>query len=250
MMLTTIAAAAATIAGCPLFPASWSTNQRVDALPVAPDSSAIVRSIGLDGSLKADFGSGLWEGGPIGIPYNVVNRRTKRTRVRFGYAGESDRVRYPIPRDVRIEGGPEGDGDRHALLVDRNRCKLFELYELRRQDGLWTAGSGAVWSLRSPRLRPAGWTSADAAGLPILSLLARYPEVARGRIGHALRMTVSEKPAGVRLPRASLRLVGPRPGAPAHGRAAAVEGRDGHLGPAAAGARGRAGDAGVRPDRR
>ena len=155
MMLTTIAAAAATIAGCPLFPASWSTNQRVDALPVAPDSSAIVRSIGLDRSLKADFGSGLWEGGPIGIPYDVVNRRTKRSRVRFGYAGESDRVRYPIPRDVRIEGGPGGDGDRHALLVDRNRCKLFELYELRRQDGLWTAGSGAVWSLRSPRLRPA-----------------------------------------------------------------------------------------------
>ena len=192
MMLTTIAAAAATIAGCPLFPASWSTNQRVDALPVAPDSSAIVRSIGLDRSLKADFGSGLWEGGPIGIPYDVVNRRTKRTRVRFGYAGESDRVRYPIPRDVRIEGGPGGDGDRHALLVDRNRCKLFELYELRRQDGLWTAGSGAVWSLRSPRLRPAGWTSADAAGLPILPLLARYPAVARGRIGHALRMTVSE----------------------------------------------------------
>ncbi len=155
MMLTTIAAAAATIAGCPLFPASWPTNQRVDALPVAPDSSAIVRSIGLDRSLKADFGSGLWGGGPIGIPYDVVNRPAKRTRVRFGYAGESDRVRYPIPRDVRIEGGPGGDGDRHALLVDRNRCKLFELYELRRQDGLWTAGSGAVWSLRSPRLRPA-----------------------------------------------------------------------------------------------
>ena len=191
-MLAPIATAAAAIAGCPLFPAAWSTNQRVDTLPVAPDSAAIVRSIGLDGSIAADFGSGLWEGGPIGIPYDVVGRRTARSRVRFDYADESDRVRYPIPRRVHIEGGPDSDGDRHALLVDRNRCKLFELYALRREGGRWTAGSGATWSLRNPRLRPSGWTSADAAGLPILPLLARYPEVRRGRIGHALRMTVSE----------------------------------------------------------
>ena len=189
-MLATLAAA--TIAGCPLFPSSWSTNERVDTLPVAADSGAIVRSIGLDGSLKADFGSGRWEGGPIGIPYDVVTRRTRRSRVSFEYAAESDRVRYPIPGAVRIEGGPNADGDRHALLVDRSRCKLFELYALRRQDGRWTAGSGATWSLRTPRLRPSGWTSADAAGLPILPLLARYQEVARGRIRHALRMTVSE----------------------------------------------------------
>ena len=134
-MLAPIAAAAAMIAGCPLFPASWSTNQRVDTLPVAPDSAAIVRSIGVDGALKADFGSGLWEGGPIGIPYDVVTRRTRRSKVRFEYAGESDRVRYPIPRGVQIEGGPDADGDRHALLVDRNRCKLFELYALRREGG-------------------------------------------------------------------------------------------------------------------
>ena len=191
-MLAPIAAAAATIAGCPLFPSSWSTNQRVDTLPVAPDSAAIVRSIGLDGSLKADFGSGLWEGGPIGIPYDVVTRGTRRSKVRFEYAAESDRVRYPIPRGVRIEGGPNADGDRHALLVDRDRCKLFELFALRREGGRWAAGSGATWSLRNPRVRPSGWTSADAAGLPILPLLARYPEVRRGRIGHALRMTVSE----------------------------------------------------------
>lgn len=190
-MLAALATAAATIAGCPLFPADYSTNQRVDALPVAPDSGAIVRSIGVDGALKADFGSGLWEGGPIGIPYDVVGRRTKRSRVRFTYAGESDRVRYPIPRNVHIEGGADADGDRHALLVDRNRCRLFELFALRREDGRWTAGSGATWSLRAPRMRPAGWTSADAAGLPILPLLARYPEARRGRITHALRMTVS-----------------------------------------------------------
>jgi hypothetical protein len=191
-MLAPIAAAAATIAGCPLFPADFSTNQRVDGLPVAPDSAAIVRSIGLDGSLKADFGSGRWEGGPIGIPYDVVTRRTPRSRVRFEYADESDRVRYPIPRGVRIEGGSHADGDRHALLVDRNRCKLYELFALRKEGGRWTAGSGATWSLRRPRMRPAGWTSADAAGLPILPLLARYQEVRRGRITHALRMTVSQ----------------------------------------------------------
>jgi hypothetical protein len=191
-MLAPLAAAAATIAGCPLFPADFSTNQRVDALPVAPDSAAIVRSIGLDGTLKADFGSGLWEGGPIGIPYDVVGRRTKRARVSFDYADESDRVRYPIPPRVHIEGGAAADGARHALLVDRSRCKLYELYALRRENGRWTAGSGATWSLRRPRMRPSGWTSADAAGLPILPLLARYQEVRRGRITHALRVTVSE----------------------------------------------------------
>src|SRR5215207_9943943 len=190
-MLATLAAAA-TIAGCPLFPAGFSTNQRVDALPVAPDSAAIVRSIGLDGTLKADFGSGLWEGGPIGIPYDVVGRRTPRSRVRFEYAGESDRVRYPIPRNVHVEGGADADGDRHALLLDRARCRLFELFALRREGDAWHAGSGATWNLRRPRLRPSGWTSADAAGLPILPLLARYGEVHRGRIRHALRMTVSQ----------------------------------------------------------
>jgi hypothetical protein len=192
-MLASIAAAAATIAGCPLFPADFSTNQRVDGLPVAPDSAAIVRSVGVDGALKADFGSGLWEGGPIGIPYDVVTRRTKRSRVRFEYADESDRVGYPIPRGVHIEGGRDADGDRHALLVDRDRCRLFELYALRREAGRWTAGSGATWSLRKPRMRPAGWTSADAAGLPILPGLIRYDEVfgEDPGIDHALRFTVS-----------------------------------------------------------
>jgi hypothetical protein len=191
-MLPALAAAAATLAGCPLFPASFATNQRVDSLPVAPDSAAIVRSIGAARAIKADFGSGRWDGGPIGIPYDVVTRRTARSRVRFDYAGESDRVRYPIPRRVHIEGGPQADGDRHALLVDRSACRLYELYSLRRAGGRWTAGSGATWSLRRPRMRPAGWTSADAAGLPILPLLARYGELRRGRIRHALRMTVSQ----------------------------------------------------------
>jgi hypothetical protein len=146
-----------------------------------------VRSIGVDDHMHADFGSGLWEGRPIGIPVTVVGRATPRSRVAFEYAEESDRGPYPIPENVRIEGG----SDRHALLVDRDACRLYELFALRREGGRWTAGSGAVWSLRSNRLRPAGWTSADAAGLPILPGLARYEDVARGRIDHALRFTVS-----------------------------------------------------------
>ena len=154
---------------CSLFPRSFTTNRPVANLPVLENSDAIVRSIGLDSGLHADFGSGLYQGRRIGIPYDVVTRRTPRSRVKFGYADESDRVRYPIPRDVHVEGG----GDRHALLLDRGRCRLYELFDLHGRPGSWTAGSGATWNLRSKKLRPAGWTSADAAGLPILPLLAR-----------------------------------------------------------------------------
>jgi hypothetical protein len=175
---------------CPVFPADNPWNRRVDMLPAASDSAAIVGSIGLDDHVHADFGSGLWDGGPIGIPFTVVGGETPRSPVSFEYAAESDRVRYPIPANVKIEGGPNADGDRHALLVDRDACRLYELFYLRRQGGRWTAGSGAVFDLRSDRLRPAGWTSADAAGLPIFPGLARYDEVARGRIDHALRFTV------------------------------------------------------------
>ena len=186
-MLAPLALAAATIAGCPLFPPSWSTNQRVDSLPVAPDSAAIVRSIGLDGTIHPDFGSGLWDGGPIGIPVTVVGGSEPKSSVDFLYEDESDPGPYPIPADVAVEGGPDADGDRHAILVDRDSCTLYELFDLH---PAWTAGSGAIWRMRSNGLRPAGWTSADAAGLPILPGLARYDEVARGRIDHALRFTV------------------------------------------------------------
>jgi hypothetical protein len=139
--------------------------------------------------VHADFGSGKWDGGPIGIPFDVVSRRTPLRHVSFGYADESDRVRYPIPRHVHIEGGAHATGDRHAILVDKSTCRLYELYDLRHTSHGWTAGSGATWSLRSNRLRPAGWTSADAAGLPIFPGLARWDEVARGVIDHALRFT-------------------------------------------------------------
>ena len=179
------AVTAAAIAGCPLFGPSFTTNQRVDHLPVAANSGAIVRSIGLDDHVHADFGSGLWEGSPIGIPITVVNRHTKRSKVRFDYADESDRLRYPIPSKVKIEGG----GDRHALLVDRSKCRLYELYALRRSGSAWAAGSGAIWNLRRFKARTRGWTSADAAGLPIAPLLARP---GKGPIRHAVRVTVSQ----------------------------------------------------------
>jgi hypothetical protein len=176
---------------CPIFPASSPWNVRVDRLPVAANSDAVVASIGADDHVHADFGSGLWEGGPIGIPITTVGAGQAKVRVRFEYADESDPGPYPIPRDVAIEGGRTAKGDRHAIVVDRSACKLYELFALRREGAGWRAGSGAIWSLRSNALRPAGWTSADAAGLPILPGLARYDEVARGRIDHALRFTVS-----------------------------------------------------------
>jgi hypothetical protein len=175
---------------CPIFPKTNAWNQRVDRLPVAANSAQIIGSIGADRGLKADFGSGLWEGAPIGIPITVVGRRQPKSRVAFEYADESDRGPYPIPRTVKIEGGRASDGDRHALILDRDSCRLYELFALYPQGRGWRAGSGAIWNLRSNRLRPAGWTSADAAGLPILPGLARYDEVRRGVIDHALRFTV------------------------------------------------------------
>jgi hypothetical protein len=172
---------------CPVFPRSNPWNQRVDKLPVAANSATMIRSIGLNTGLHADFGSGLWEGSPIGIPFDVVTKQTPRSRVSFEYADESDRVGYPIPKRVHIEGG----SDHHALLIDRTACRLYELGGLERSGGRWHAWAGATWSLRSNRLRPAGWTSADAAGLPIFPGLARYDEVRRGVIDHALRFTAA-----------------------------------------------------------
>ena len=174
------------IAGCPTFPADNHWNQRVDGLPVHDNSGAIMRSIGLEETVHPDFGSGRYEGRRIGIPYKVVPRTQRKVRVRFEYAGESDRGPYPIPRNPPIEGG----SDRHILLVQRGTCRLYELFAAERAGRTWTAGSGAIFDLRSNRLRPSGWTSADAAGLPILPGLARYPEVRRGAIRHALRFTV------------------------------------------------------------
>jgi hypothetical protein len=171
---------------CPVFPASNPWNARVDRLPVAQSTGAIIASIGAGTGLHADFGSGLWEGSPIGIPFDVVSRTTPRARLTFEYSDESDHVGYPIPKGVHIEGG----SDHHALLLDKSACRLYELGGLERQSGRRHAWAGATWNLRSNRVRPAGWTSADAAGLPIFPGLARYDEVRRGVIDHALRFTV------------------------------------------------------------
>ena len=181
------AAPAPRLAGCPVFPATNAWNQRIDQLPVAANSTAIVGSIGPSKGMHADFGSGLYEGTRIGIPYDVVTKKTKRSRVTFEYDDESDHVGYPIPAGVHIEGG----SDHHALLVDRSACRLYELGGLERRGARWHAWAGATWSLRSNKVRPAGWTSSDAAGLPILPGLARYDEVKAGAIRHALRFTVS-----------------------------------------------------------
>jgi hypothetical protein len=172
---------------CPIFPATSVWNKPVNRLPVREDSRTIVNSIGASLRLHADFGSGLWDGGPIGIPITVVDSTTSRSSVDFEYADESDAGPYPIPDDVSIEGGPSADGDRHAVIVDSESCSLYELFSLYPS---WSAGSGAIWDLGSNALRPRGWTSADAAGLPILPGLARHDEVAAGSIDHALRFTV------------------------------------------------------------
>jgi hypothetical protein len=178
---------------CPVFPKSNPWNQRVDKLPVLSNSAAIVNSIGASGSVHPDFGSGLYGGAPIGIPYTTVSKAQKKVRVSFDYADESDKGPYPIPRNAPIEGGRSSDGDRHVIVVDRSACKLYELYAAYPQNGgaSWKAGSGAIWSLKSNKLRPKGWTSADAAGLPILPGLARYEDLKKGGIDHALRFTAS-----------------------------------------------------------
>jgi hypothetical protein len=176
---------------CTIFPATNAWNQHVDQLPVAANSAELIASMGASTGLHPDFGSGLYGGQPIGIPFDIVSKQTPRSHVAFDYADESDKVVYPIPKTVHIEGGRASSGDRHALLVDKDTCRLYELYALYPSGKAWKAGSGATWSLRSNAVRPAGWTSADAAGLPIFPGLARYDEVARGTIDHALRFTVA-----------------------------------------------------------
>jgi hypothetical protein len=176
---------------CPVFPANNPWNELVDRLPVARNSARLIASIGLGNPVHPDFGSGLYNGEPIGIPYAVVSNRTRRVPVSFDYASESDRRVYPLPRGVPIEGGYGSTGDRHVIVVNRDTCLDYELYAAYPRGGGagWHAGSGAIFNLRSDHLRPAGWTSADAAGLPILPGLARYDEVAHGAIDHALRLT-------------------------------------------------------------
>jgi hypothetical protein len=174
------------LGGCPLFPADNVWNVRVDTLPRDPRSDAYIASIGSSTGLHPDFGADP----AYGIPYVVVPEGQARVPVSFEYADESDPGPYPIPPSAPIEGGGDAGGDRHVLVVEQGSCRLHELFAAYRQaDGSWRAGSGAVWDLRSNALRPDGWTSADAAGLPILPGLVRREEVESGAIEHALRFT-------------------------------------------------------------
>ncbi len=178
--------AKSSIGSCPLFPNDNYWNTPINTLPVHASSSAWINSIGANTGFHMDFGSGTWDGGPIGIPYNIVSgSATTKYNVDFYYPDESDPGPYPIPTNPNIEYG----SDHHILVVDTDDCTLYEIYDASFSDGQWSAGSGAIWDLSSNALRPYGWTSADAAGLPILPGLVRYEEVLAGEITHALRFT-------------------------------------------------------------
>ena len=188
-----VTAEAQSVAGCAVFPANNIWNAPVDKLPVDANSDHYVATIGATRPAHPDFGSGLWNGGPIGIPFIDVPGTQPKVAVTFDYDSESDHGGYPVPPDAPIEGGAASGGDRHVLVVDRDHCVLYELFAAYPQsDGSWHAGSGAIFDLKSNALRPATWTSADAAGLPILPGLLRYDDVAAGEIQHALRFTAPQ----------------------------------------------------------
>ncbi len=174
---------------CPTFPADNYWHADIRHLPVDPRSKKWLSHMSRSVDLHPDFGPSFGDGPNYGIPVTVVGRAHARVRVHFQYASESDRVRYPLGKDTRIEGGRKSDGDRHAIIVDKSSCRLYETFGTRRRNGRWTAGSGAVWSLTSDKLRPKNWTSADAAGLPILPGLLRWNEVKNRDIDHAIRFT-------------------------------------------------------------
>jgi len=183
---------AAPVAGCPAFPGDNWWHADISELPMHRRSAVWLDHMSTGNDLHPDFGPSYGDGPNYGIPVTVVDGDHRKVRVRFDYADESDRVRYPLGRDTRIEGGRRSDGDRHAIVVDKDHCRLYETWLTRLRDGRWRAGSGAVWSLRSNDLRPNGWTSADAAGLAILPGLLRWREVRDDTIDHAIRFTTDE----------------------------------------------------------
>lgn len=193
--------AGAHLNGAIAFPASNAWNTDISNAPVDPNSANLIATIGSSTGLHPDFGSGFFNGGPIGIPYIVVSGAQTRVVVNFtAYGSESDAGPYPVPSNAPIEGeatgGPQATGDRHVLVIDRDNNRLYEMFRAFPQnDGSWNADSGAVFHLDSNSVRPTalpGWTSADAAGLPIFPGLVRYDEAASGTIRHALRFTVSQ----------------------------------------------------------
>ncbi|MDO9485915.1 MAG: hypothetical protein Q7K25_07615 [Actinomycetota bacterium] len=174
---------------CPVFPGNNYWHARIDRLPVSSSSAQWMSNMHASKNLHPDFGPSFGEQEvPYGIPITVI-RGAARVPVSFEYADESDKVRYPLSKETLIEGGSNAGGDRHAIVIDADTCTLFETWNTRQTASGWTAGSGAVWSLRSNALRPRTWTSADAAGLPILPGLLRWDEVKAGRVDHAIRFT-------------------------------------------------------------
>ena len=175
---------------CPAFPVDSVWHADIRALPVNPRSSQWLAHMSPARSLHPDFGPSYGaQPVPYGIPVTVVAGTHAKVGLHFDYASESDRGPYPLGSDTRIEGGSTADGDRHAVIVDKSTCRLYETFATRKNGTSWYAGSGAIWSLGSNALRPRGWTSADAAGLPILPGLLRYDEVAAGTVDHAIRFT-------------------------------------------------------------
>ena len=184
------AAQTPTIGNCTVLPADNIWNTRIDQLPVHPSSSTWVTTIGASSPLHPDFGSGLYNGAPIGIPFVTVPGTQTLYPAAFTYQDESDTGPYAIPLNAPIEGGSSSTGDRHATAIDTGHCILYEIYNAFPQTASWKGDSGAIFNLLSDALRPATWTSADAAGLPIFPGLLRYEEVAAGAIHHAIRFTV------------------------------------------------------------
>jgi hypothetical protein len=180
--------------GCPMFPKSSPWHEKVADLPVSPLSNEYIASIGADLNLHPDFGHER----AYGIPYAVVPAGQPKVAIHFtAYGSQSIPGPYPSPAGAPVEGGQSASGDRHVIVLAQGTCKLYELWDAYPQaDGSWDAGSGAVFNLRSDRLRPNGWTSADAAGLSIFAGLIRYDEIKRGYINHAIRFTVPETQAG------------------------------------------------------
>ncbi|HEX8190755.1 MAG TPA: hypothetical protein VF586_20520 [Pyrinomonadaceae bacterium] len=187
--------AGASLDGKRPFPADNAWNRDVSAEPVDPNSANLIAGIGLGTSLHPDFGT-VWNGAPNGIPYVVVSGAQAKVPIRFtAYGDESDPGPYPVPADAPVEGGPGGTGDRHVIVIDRDNWKLYELYRAFPDGAGWSAESGAVYDLNSNALRPAGWTSADAAGLPVFPGLVRYDEVfGRGEVAHAPRVRAAGAP--------------------------------------------------------
>ena len=200
LALTAVAAPSAHAAGrtlpgtaCPVLPADSVWHADIHALPVHARSGQWLSHMSPTRKLHPDFGPSYGtQSVPYGIPVTVVAGAHAKVGVHFDYAAESDRGPYPLGSDTKIEGGPSADGDRHAVVVDKDTCRLYETFATRRSGSSWSAGSGAIWSLKSNALRPRTWTSADAAGLPILPGLLRYDEVAAGRIDHAIRFTTDK----------------------------------------------------------